>query len=377
MDFSALTAYLDSLKDVGMPGCDLAVYRDHRKIYRHYAGFRNREAGVPMDGNEVFRLYSATKLHTCTAALQLIERGKMGLDDPVSDYLPAFGTLSVLENGRIHAAYTVLTIRHLFAMQGGFNYDLHSPSLEKAIFYSRGKADTVTMVNALAEEPLSFNPGEHFQYCLCHDVLGAVVEVVSGMRFGEYLKTHIWDPLGMKDTGFRLTDEMRPRLAKLYMYDAAQQKTVPHPDPEKNPYQLTENYESGGAGLYSTVDDYILLTDALACGGTGKSGAHILKPATIDLMRKNQQEGQCLKDFQALKRFGYGYGLGVRTMMDPTYSKGPAGEFGWDGAACAYTLSDPKNRLSAFLGTHVCNFAYGYATVHPTIRDLIYEGLEK
>ena len=235
MDFSALTAYLDSLKDVGMPGCDLAVYRDHRKIYRHHAGFRDREAGVPMDGNEVFRLYSATKLHTCTAALQLIEQGKMRLDDPVSDYLPAFGTLSVLENGRIHAAYTVLTIRHLFAMQGGFNYDLHSPSLEKAIFYSRGKADTVTMVNALAEEPLSFNPGEHFQYCLCHDVLGAVVEVVSGTRFGEYLKTHIWDPLGMKDTGFRLTDEMRPRLAKLYMYDAAQQKTVPHPDPEKNP----------------------------------------------------------------------------------------------------------------------------------------------
>ena len=155
MDFSALTAYLDSLKDVGMPGCDLAVYRDHRKIYRHHAGFRDREAGVPMDGNEVFRLYSATKLHTCTAALQLIEQGKMRLDDPVSDYLPAFGTLSVLENGRIHAAYTVLTIRHLFAMQGGFNYDLHSPSLEKAIFYSRGKADTVTMVNALAEEPLS------------------------------------------------------------------------------------------------------------------------------------------------------------------------------------------------------------------------------
>ena len=152
---------------------------------------------------------------------------------------------------------------------------------------------------------------------------------------------------------------------------------MPHPDPEKNPYQLTENYESGGAGLYSTVDDSILLTDALACGGTGKSGAHILKPATIDLMRKNQKEGQCLKDFQALKRFGYGYGLGVRTMMDPTYSKGPAGEFGWDGAACAYTLSDPKNRLSGLLGTHVCNFSYGYATVLPTFRDLIYEGLEK
>ena len=102
MDFSALTAYLDSLKDVGMPGCDLAVYRDHRKIYRHHAGFRDREAGVPMDGNEVFRLYSATKLHTCTAALQLIEQGKMRLDDPVSDYLPAFGTLSVLET----AAFT-------------------------------------------------------------------------------------------------------------------------------------------------------------------------------------------------------------------------------------------------------------------------------
>lgn len=377
MDFLALTAYLDSLKVVGMPGCDLAVYRDHRQIYRHHTGFRDCEAGVPMDGSEVFRLYSATKLHTCTAALQLIEQGKMGLDDPVSEYLPAFGTLSVLENGRIHAAYTTLTIRHLFAMQGGFNYDLCSPSLEKAVFYSGGKAGTVTMVNALAEEPLVFNPGEHFLYSLCHDVLGAVIEVVSGVRFGEYLKAHIWDPLGMKDTSFTLTEEMRPRLAKLYLYDAAQEKTVPHPEPDKHPYRFTENYESGGAGLWSTVDDYVLLTDALACGGVGKSGAHILKPATIDLMRKNQQEGQCMRDFEALDRPGYGYGLGVRTLINPKYSRGPAGEFGWDGAACAYTLSDPKNRLSAFLGTHICNFAYGYHVIHPAIRDLIYAELEK
>ena len=378
MNFDALTAYLDSLSAVGIPGCDLVVYRNHERIYRHFSGFRDREADIPMDGREVYWIFSASKVHTCTAALQLLEKNAIGLDDPVADYLPAYGLLSVIENGRVRAAQEVMTLRHLFAMQGGLNYDLATPSIQKALLYSGNAADTRTLVDAFAEEPLTFDPGRHFQYSLCHDVLAAVVEVVSGMKFSAYLKKNIWDRLGICETGFVLPEALKGRLAQQYMYDEAAQTSRVHENGNTNCYQLSPNYESGGAGLYSTVDDYILLSDALACGGVGATGKRILKPETIDLMRTNQQYDACMDDFRRnVNRPGYGYGLGVRTLMDKSFSRGPAGEFGWDGAANAYTMIDPENGLSAFYGAHVRGCGYGYQVIHPTIRDLIYEGLEK
>lgn len=376
MNFEKLTAYIDSLKNEGIPGSDLVVYKDHECIYRHFTGLRDREKNIPMDGNELYWIYSATKVHTCTAALQLVEQGLIGLDDPVGKYLPAYNTLSVIENGRVRANWKTMTVRHLFAMQGGLNYDIESPSIMKAKFYSGNKADTLTLVNAMAEEPLSFDPGTHYQYSLCHDVLAAIVEVVSGMKFSEYLKKNIWDKLGMKDIGFTLTEDMKARFATQYEYDEATHTSRLSERGDNNRYQLTPNYESGGAGIICSVDAYILLSDALACGGVGKTGERILKMETIDLMRTNQQTGDALADWTSHKRRGYGYGLGVRTMMDTTYSKGPKGEFGWDGAACAYTMIDPENHVSCYYAQQVFGCGYGYYTIHPTIRDLIYEGLE-
>ncbi len=376
MDFGKLTNYMDGLSGVGIPGCDLIVYKDHKEIYRHFTGMRNKEENIPMDGTELYWIYSASKVHTCTAALQLVERGLIGLDDPVSKYLPAFTNMSVIENGRVRAAYNVMTIRHLFAMQGGLTYDIHSPSLEKAKMYAGAKADTMTLVNAIAEEPLTFDPGTHYQYSLGHDVLGAVIEVVSGKKFSDYLTENLWVPLGIKETGFELTEEKKQRLAKQYGYDPDTQTCHPFEEGDENCYKLAPNYESGGAGLISSVEDYILLSDALACGGTGATGASILKPETIDLMRTNQQTGACLSDFACnFRRRGYGYGLGVRTLIDQSIAKSPVGEFGWDGAACAYTLIDPKNRVSAYFGTQVRGCGYGYDVVHPTVRDMIYEAL--
>ncbi len=376
MDFTNLTRYLDGLTGVGVPGCDLIVYKDHREIYRHFAGMRDREAGVKMDGSEVYWIYSATKVHTCAAALQLIERGLIDLDDPVAKYLPAYSHMSVIENGRVRAAATVMTVRHLFAMQGGLTYDIHSPSIEKAKLYSGMKANTRTLVDAIAEEPLTFDPGAHYQYSLCHDVLGAIIEVVSGEKLSDYMRKHIWDALGLKDTGFTLTEDKKSRFAKQYTYDADTQTSHPFEDGDENCYQLTPNYESGGAGLLSSVNDYILLSDALACGGAGATGEHIMKPETVDLMRTNQQSGACMDDFSNnFRRRGYGYGLGVRTLLDASVAKSPVGEFGWDGAACAYTLIDPKNRLSAFFGMQVRGCGYGYDVIHPTLRDMIYDSL--
>ena len=371
MNFEKLTAYIDNLKNEGIPGSDLIVFKDHECIYRHFTGLRDREKNIPMNGKELYWIYSASKVHTCTAALQLVEKGLIGLDDPVGKYLPVYNTLSVIENGRVRAAWKTMTVRHLFAMQGGLNYDIESPSIMKAKFYSGNKADTLTLVNAMAEEPLSFDPGTHFLYSLCHDVLAAIVEVVSGMKFSEYLRKNIWDKLGMVNVGFTLTEDMMDRFATQYEYDEATHTSHLSERGISNRYQLTPNYESGGAGLITSVEDYILLSDALACGGVGKSGAQILTGESIDQMRTPQLCEEARKIFRLPGRPGYTYGLGVRVMVEPQYSRSPAGEFGWDGAAGAFLMAIPEKRLSLFYVQHVLSCSHAFEVIHPTIRDLV------
>ena len=130
MDFSRLTEYLDYLHKLNVPGCDLAVYRDHELIYRHQAGCRDLDRTEPMQGDEVFFLYSATKVFTTCAAMQLIEQGKMNLDDPVSTYLPAYAHLTVKDGDSVRPAKTVMTVRHLMSMQSGLNYNTEIPAIE-------------------------------------------------------------------------------------------------------------------------------------------------------------------------------------------------------------------------------------------------------
>ena len=378
MNFEKLDKYIDSLPEqTAIPGCDIIVYQDHKQIYRRQAGFRDVENRIKINGKELYWIFSATKVFTCTAALMLLEKGKLSLSDPVSKYLPTYGILSVIEKGRVHAGYNPMTIEHLFTMCGGLNYDLNSPSIMKAKLYSGGKADTLTIVNAIAEEPLIFCPGEHFTYSLCHDVLAAVVETVSGMRFSEFLKLNIFDKLGIKEATFAPTQQQMDRMASEYVYDAQTNRARPYPGGKVNEYRITENYESGGAGLCIGAEDYIRLPDALACGGIGAAGERLLKPETVELMHSDFLKDHRRKEiFERLWKNGYSYGLGVRTLVDEGFSKSPIGEFGWDGAACAYTLMDTKNKLSIYFATHIRSYGYGYEVIHPRLRDLVYEGLE-
>lgn len=165
---------------------------------------------------------------------------------------------------------------------------------------------------------LSFEPGIRFRYSLCHDVLGALIEVWSGKKFGEYMERHVLDPLDMKDTFFGVPKDVkrRLRLAKKYRYDG---KEIPILSEDICIYNFTDEYESGGAGLVSCPADYAIFLDALANGGVAKNGARILSPSTVELMRTNQLNGQQAKDFEHLRK-GYGYGLGVRTHMYPEVS---------------------------------------------------------
>jgi Beta-lactamase class C and other penicillin binding proteins len=375
MDTTILANYLNTLEKCGIPGCACVICRDHKPIFRHIAGYADAKKTAPLDTDSIFWLYSASKPITCTAVLRLMESGALRLDDPVSTYLPEYGDLKVRQGLRIEKAKTALTIRHLLSMQSGLNYDLSAPSVLNVIKAAHGKATTREIVGALALEPLDFEPGTRYQYSLSHDVLGAVIEAASKQTFGGYLSKTIFEPLGMKHTGFRLGPDDKAHLSGQFEFDAATMTSAPVSS--ENAYVFTGNYESGGAGLFSTVDDYALFLDAMSNNGVSAGGYRLLTADSIEQMRTNQLHETAQKDFDLMGKRGYGYGLGVRTLIEKERSgaKSPLGEFGWDGAAGAYALMDTENRLAIFYAQHVLNCGYAYEVIHPRIRDIAYETL--
>jgi Beta-lactamase class C and other penicillin binding proteins len=376
MNFEKLDDYLDSLGEKGIPACDCLVYLNHKPVFRHMQGFSDGQKTKPTSERDLYWLYSATKVITCTSAMQLVEKALLRLNDPVSRYLPSYGNLQVRHGGGVEPAERAMTIRDLFTMCGGLDYNVGILSIRKVLEHTGNKATTREIVDAIACEPLSFEPSTHFQYSLCHDVLGAVIEVVSGKSLGQYMKEHIFEPLGMADTGFGLNAEQQSRRAALYAYDEATGKSKEISP--VNEYQLSDRYESGGAGLTSSVNDYILFADALCNEGIGVTGKQILSKGSIDLMRKDQLIGECVADFALLGKIGYSYGLGVRTLVDKaiSHSRSPIGEFGWDGAAGAYVMIDPTNHLALFYAQHVLNCHHAFQEIHPAIRNMVYDALE-
>lgn len=375
MNFSKLDAYLESLPGYGLPACDLAVTYRGETVYRRAVGYADVEKTRPTSENDLYYTFSVTKTTTCICAMRLVEEGKLGLDDPVSNYLPAYAYLTVKgPNGKIVPATKAMTVRHLFTMTGGLNYDLKAAPILRAL--QDPNADTVSIVNSFVESPLDFEPGTRYQYSFCHDVLAAVVEVVSGMRFADYVKRYVLDPLGMTNTGFHLPEELRPRMSQLYTFVHGPMKA--EPVELKNPYIFNDRYDSGGAGYYSCVNDQIRLMTVMANGGSTEDGYSLLRPETIRLMMVGQLDDEQRQSFCPTHRYGYNYGLGGRVHEDPVLSRSLSsiGEFGWGGAASAYNLIDPEKRVAIYFATHVKSSQFAHHCVHPTLRNLAYEAIE-
>lgn len=388
MKFKNLKNCMDELvADPLRPSVDVSVYRDHELLYRYFTGVMDIENGGELGGDEYYFIYSMTKMITCCCALQLLEKGKYQLDDPVSKYLPEYAKMKIttdelnIENAKKIAsgqsvgeevdnsfdgyAKTPITIRHLFTMTAGLDYSIYSPEIQNAI--AEGKTSTRELVCAMAQKTLGFEPGTRFRYSLCHDVLGALVEVWSGEKFGDYMRKNILEPLGMKNTFFGLPKDIA-KMPSLYsnFNENFKKETL------RCVYTLTDEYESGGAGLTSTTEDYALFLDAVACGGVGKTGDRILSEETVKLWGSNQLSGMAAEDFDNMRR-GYGYGLGVRVHIDPTRSgtTSPIGEFGWDGAAGAFAMVDPHNRISLTYFQNV----QGNSPDQCAIRNALYKDL--
>ncbi len=367
MDFSPLAEYLKGLKDEwAVPGNGMIVRVGHETVFEQY------ENAAPDD---VYWIYSATKVFTAVLFCRLLEQGKLRLSDKVSDYLPEYGRLEIglLDTSRVPAK-NALTLEHLITMCGGLTYNI----MDEAI---RGAADksTVGISRAIAKMPLIAEPGETFNYSLCHDVLAGVMELAAGERFSDMIRAQITEPLGMTSTTFHPEGEIEKRFTQQYAWDGEKKQAVPVPC--KNHFRFSPDFESGGAGLCSTAPDYIRLAETLANGGRTKDGYVLLQPETILEMRKNRLvtfvQKQGFDRCWGARHISYGYGLGVRTRID-TRDKGlsPLGEFGWDGAAGAYCMVDADNRISAYYTQHVLNMGPVYDVIHPTLRNLIYKCLK-
>ncbi len=373
MNFSKLDRFLEDMPKRGYPKCELAIAKDGEVIYRKTV--IAPDAPTDADKKDIYWIFSATKVITCIAAMRLVEEGLIALDDPVSKYIPEYANLTVMQkDGEPIPAQTTMTIEHLFTMTGGLTYDLGTDEIHEAM---ENAPTTLGIVRAMAKTPLAFEPGTHYRYSLCHDVLAAVIEVASGMRFSDYMSEYIFRPCGVTDMGFHPSEAQKARFTDMYGYQNGTGKALLRP--LRNVFRFTSKYDSGGAGLFATVDDYIKIISVIANGGTTEDGYTILKPETIAMMGKNRLCDDALNDLVGYRLHGYGWGLCGRAHMDPirSFSKAPVGEFGWDGAANAFVMIDATNKIALYFGTQIMNCTYGYVSIHPMLRNITYECLEE
>ena len=352
MNFTKVTNFLDSLNDVGIPGTDLAIYLKGEEVYRHHVGVANIDSQKPIDSTTLYPIWSMTKIVTCVAALQLFEKGMFLLNDNISDYLPEFKHMKVqhaLKNGEIHTApaANLIKIVDLFTMSSGISYE-HTKHLKALHEKTKGNYTLKELVEAISKDPLYFEPGAHWRYGFSHDILGRLIEVLSGKTLGEYFYENIFSPLGMNDTSFRLPKDKEERMVSCYTYDEHKKN---HKLTESIPLRFDPDskFESPGGGLISTVDDYAKFSNALCLplSGTYDYSADkvkLLSKATLELMRTNHLDDVQYNDYSKWTHtLGYSYGLGVRTMIDKPCggSSSSIGEFGWSGMMGTYVLMDP------------------------------------
>lgn len=383
MNFKPMKELMDHLTNWRIPGNVIVIYKDGEAIFEYTSGYSDIEKKELMTSDKYFYLYSCSKITTCLAALQLLEKGVYGLDDPLYDFIPRFKELYVKNGSDVIKTPHPVTIRNLFTMTAGFNYDTKAPAFDDARKKTNGKFDTLETIKCLADYPLDFVPGERWQYSLCHDVLGGFVEVVSGKKFGDYVKENIFEPLKI-EASYNDKD-YKEKMCRQYRFDddsteediVKLQSSARKADGGRivrhslsNSLIFGDNYESGGAGIITTVPDYAKLMGALANGGISKNGEKIIERKTIELWRTNQLDENQKKYFNWEQLKGYGYGLGVRTLIDKSIGT-PLGEIGWGGAAGANALVDVDNNISFFYAHHMLNNQEAY--VQPRLRNSLYE----
>ena len=349
----ALRAYVESGK---LPGMLAIVARHGKTVYVNSIG---TPAMPGPQQTAVFRIFSMTKPITSAGAMQLIERGTLRLDDPVSKYIPSFATVKVFAGGsaaqpQLRAPDRAITVADLLTHTSGLTYGLFDSTPVDSIYRGAGFFGpgwtTGTLADSLAHLPLKFSPGEKWNYSFSTDVLGRVIEAVSGQTLDRFLDSSLFKPLKMTLTGFRATPAMRARVIPIYARgpDGKLQAQTPLLTPD---YTTPGELLSGGGGLLSTPDDYLRFAQMLLNGGE-LDGTRVLKAETVALMMQNHVPESwvplTIAEGWAIGRNGFGYGGAVRMDSDPSVA-GSAGTFRWAGYGTTFFWVDPKQKLIGML----------------------------
>jgi len=382
--------------DAGLlSGWLLAISRHGNLTYVAHGGHRDREAGLEVTPDTLWRIYSMTKPITSVATMMLYEEGRFELTDPVSKLIPAFKDVRVFTGGSDQRPVTVpatepVRIHHLLTHTSGLTYGFHRnhpvDAMYRAAGFELGNPPGVTLAEACdiwAGLPLLFQPGAEWNYSVATDVLGRVVEVASGQRLDEFFADRILRPLGMTDTAFGAAPEAHPRLAALYRPNS--RNTVSRLDELGQAGLRPPRMLRGGGGLVSSAADYdrftqmLLHTDASPAGEY--SGVRLLGPRTVGYMARNHLPGGL--DLETFGRplyaespfRGVGFGLGFAVLLDPVPGKviGTAGELSWGGAASTTFWIDQAEGLTVSFFTQL--LPSSTYPIRPQLRQLVYQAL--
>jgi CubicO group peptidase (beta-lactamase class C family) len=379
----------DAVSSQYTAGASCLVYQKNKEQGFWQAGMADRESGRKFSRGTICRLYSMSKPVTSVAVMKLIEEGQIDLMDDAGKFIPEFENPAYCTTGgRIVPSARPVTVQDLLNMTSGLTYGGDSNESEKQttalIEEVKRKINTDSAVTTaefagrLGKIPLSFEPGTDYQYGLSADILGAILEKVSGMKLGDYLKTFIFAPLGMENTGFYVPEDRREKLAQVYQRSGQNTLSV-YTAPNlgiQHGMEFPPAYEAGGAGLVSTIDDYMRFARMLLGNGAFK-GTRILQNRTVRFLRTAHLSAEQQKSFERKLPHlaGYTYANLFRIMTDPGQSKslGEAGEYGWDGWLGTFVMIDPVNDLCMVFFTQLTDS--GTTPTVRRIKNVIYSAL--
>ncbi|MEU7784776.1 serine hydrolase domain-containing protein [Amycolatopsis sp. NPDC049159] len=385
-----LDAHFDRyVEDGRLPGWLAVVSRHGRIVHVGRGGHRDVEADLPVETDTLWRIFSMTKPITSVAAMMLAEEGLLELDDPISRWLPEFASPRVFVKGSAlspltEPATSPIRVWHLLTHTAGLTYGFHHGHPVDAIYRAAGfewstppGLDLAACCEQWAKLPLVFQPGAEWNYSIASDVLGRLVEVVSGLPLDEFFSSRIFTPLGMTDTAF--VAPSLPRLAAMYVRDPASGRAVRN-DAFGRAGTSRPDCLSGGGGLVSSAGDYWRFTEMLLRGGE-LDGVRLLSPRTVSLMASNHLPGRV--DLEAFGRplfaempfDGHGFGLGFSVLEDPVKARtlSSAGEFAWGGAASTAFWVDPDEDLT--VGFYTQLLPSSTYRLRPQLRQLVYQAL--
>lgn len=379
------------VNDGKLAGLIATVARRGHTAYLEKFGMMDIEAHKPMQFDAIFRIASMTKPITSVAIMTLYEEGHFHLNTPISEFIPGFKDTKVFvqetDSGiEVADLKRPITFRHLFTHTAGLSYgwnpndpvDRQYQKAQRESSLDMGKATIKDMVEGLTTLPLAFQPGTRWRYSYAIDVLGYIIEVISGKPLDVFLKERLFEPLGMIDTDFYVPADKAGRFCALYGHPEDAPTLQLLEAPAQSHHLQKPSFLSGGGGLVSTVHDYARFAQMLVNGGE-LDGERILSPTTVALYSINHMPEAALPygfaEGEDLYHWGYGYSLGTRVLMDVSKSgmAGSVGEFGWDGAFSTYVWVDPKEALYGLLMLqHQPN---AYYPIAPQFKQLTYQAI--